>query len=115
MFRPDPRLGGAASSPLFGYHAAKRPTQFSALVPYRGRLRKHLSGGMMFRKLAVTLAATLFSISASYAGEWVRLGDRNVGFINDRDVIHVGRHDGKFKRLKLIVRRNDIKLNSIKV
>jgi hypothetical protein len=69
----------------------------------------------MFRKLAVTLAATLFSISASYAGEWVRLGDRNVGFINDHDTIHVGRHDGQFKRLKLAARRNDITLNSIKV
>ena len=69
----------------------------------------------MFRKLAVTFAATLFSISASNADEWVRLGDRNVGFINDHDTIHVGREDGRFKRLKLIVRRNDIKLNSIKV
>ncbi len=69
----------------------------------------------MFRKLAVTLAATLLSVSAAYAGEWVRLGDRNVGFVNDYDTIHVGRRDGKFKRLKLIVRRNDIKLNSIKV
>ncbi len=69
----------------------------------------------MFRKLAVTFAVTLFSISASYAGEWVRLGDRNVGFINDHDTIHVGRHDGQFKRLKLIVHRNDIKLNSVKV
>jgi hypothetical protein len=69
----------------------------------------------MFRKLALTLAVSLFSVSAAYAGEWVRLGDRSVGFHNDRDTIHVGRHDGKFKRLKLIVRRNDIKLNSIKV
>jgi hypothetical protein len=56
-----------------------------------------------------------FSAAAAHAGEWVRLGDRNVGFRNDRDTIHVGRHDGKFKRLKLLVRRNDIKLNSIKV
>ncbi len=69
----------------------------------------------MFRKLAVTLAVTLFSVAAAHAGEWVRLGDRNVGFISDHDTIHVGRHDGKFKRLKLIIRRNDIKLNSIKV
>ena len=30
-------------------------------------------------------------------------------------MIHVGRHDGKFKRLKLIIRKNDIDLNSIKV
>ena len=69
----------------------------------------------MFQKLAVTLAAMLFSVSASYAGDWVRLGDRSVGFISDHDTIHVGRHDGKFKRLKLVVRRNDIKLNSIKI
>ncbi len=69
----------------------------------------------MFRTLAVTLVVMLFSISASHAREWVRLGDRKVGFISDHDVIHVGRHDGKFKRLKLIIRRNDIELNSIKV
>ena len=69
----------------------------------------------MFRKLAVTLAVSLFTVSAAYAGEWVRLGDRSVGFRNDFDTIHVGRHDGKFKRLKLLIRRNDIKLNSIKV
>ncbi len=69
----------------------------------------------MFRKLAVTFAATLFSISASYADEWVRLGDSKVGFINDHDTIHVGRQDGRFKRMKLTVHRNDIKLNSIKV
>lgn len=69
----------------------------------------------MFRKLVTTLAVSLIAASTAYAGEWVRLGDRNVGFGNDRDTIHVGRHDGKFKRLKLIVRRNDIKLNSIKV
>jgi hypothetical protein len=69
----------------------------------------------MFRKLAIALAVTLVSAGASYAGEWVRLGDRHVGFINDHDTIHVGRHDGKFKRLKLLVRRNDIELNSVKV
>ena len=49
------------------------------------------------------------------AGDWVKLGDRGVGFLSDRDTIHVGRHDGKFKRLKLLVRRNDIKLDSIKI
>jgi hypothetical protein len=69
----------------------------------------------MFRKLALTLGALLFSAGIANAGEWVRLGDRSVGFVNDRDTIHVGRRDGKFKRLKLIVRRNDIKLISVKV
>ncbi len=69
----------------------------------------------MFQKLAVTVVATLFSISASYADEWVRLGERNVGFIADHDTIHVGKQDGKFKRLKLVVHRNDISLKSVKV
>jgi len=69
----------------------------------------------MFRTLVVALAVMFFSAGASYAGEWVRLADRHVGFINDHDTIHVGRHDGKFKRLKLKVYKNDIELNSIKV
>jgi hypothetical protein len=69
----------------------------------------------MFRILVAALAIMLFSVSASSAREWVRLGDRHVGFVNDHDSIQVGRHEGKFVRLKLIIRRNDIKLNSIKV
>ena len=69
----------------------------------------------MFRTLVLAFAVILFSAGASSAREWERLGDRNVGFINDHDMIHVGRHDGKFKRLKLIIRKNDIELNSIKV
>src|SRR5208282_4413139 len=51
----------------------------------------------------------------AYGREWIRLGDRHVGFFNDHDTIHAGRTDGKFTRLKLLVRGNDIKLNSIKV
>jgi hypothetical protein len=69
----------------------------------------------MFRKLAVALTVSLFTVCAAQAGEWVRLGDRSVGFRNDHDTIHVGRQEGKFKRLKLLIRRNDIKLNSIRV
>ncbi len=71
----------------------------------------------MFRILVAALAVMLFSAGASSARErdWVSLGEHHVGFVNDYDTIHVGRHDGKFVRLKLIVRRNQIKLNSIKV
>jgi hypothetical protein len=69
----------------------------------------------MFRILVAALAVMLFSAGASSAREWVRLGDRHVGFINDHDTIEVGRHEGKFKRLKLIVRKNDIELNCIKI
>jgi hypothetical protein len=69
----------------------------------------------MFRTIAVTLVVTLLSMGAASAREWVRLADRHVGFVNDHDTIHVGRHDGRFKRLKLKVYKNDIELNSIKV
>ncbi len=69
----------------------------------------------MFRTVIAALAVLLLSAGASSAGEWVRLGDRNVGFLNDHDTIHVGGHDGRFVRLKLIIRRNDIMLNSVKV
>jgi hypothetical protein len=70
---------------------------------------------MLQNKVAITLTAALFSTATAYAAEWVRLADRHVGFLVDHDVIHVGRHDGKFTRLKLKVYKNDIELNSIKV
>ena len=69
----------------------------------------------MLRILVVALAAVFFSTSASYARDWVRLGDRHVGFISDHDTIHVGVQDGRFKRLKLGIHGNDIKLDSVKI
>jgi hypothetical protein len=69
----------------------------------------------MFRVLAAAFAALMLTAVSASAGEWVRLGDRHVGFRSDHDSIHVGRHEGRFVRLKLLVRRNDIKLNSVKV
>ena len=69
----------------------------------------------MFRTLFVSAVVSLFCISASYARDWERLGERHVGFVSDHDTIEVGRHDGRFRRLKLIVRKNDIELNSIHV
>lgn len=69
----------------------------------------------MFRSLTIALVVTLLSAGASYAREWERLGERHVGFRNDHDIIEVGRHEGRFTRLRLRVRDNDIKLNSIKV
>jgi hypothetical protein len=69
----------------------------------------------MFRTLILTAVVSLLSISASYARDWVRLGERHVGFVSDHDTIEVGRREGKFRRLKLIVRKNDIELNSVNV
>lgn len=72
----------------------------------------------MVRILTLVAAAalvTLLSFAPSFAREWVLLADRHVGFISDHDTIVVGHRDGKFKRLKLLVRGNDIELNSIKI
>ena len=69
----------------------------------------------MFRTITVALILSLASITSSYAREWVRLGERHVGFLTDHDQIEVGRMDGRFKRLKLFVHRNDIELKRIKV
>ena len=69
----------------------------------------------MLRIFALALIVTLLSAGASYAREWERLGERHVSFAGDHDTIEVGRQQGKFKRLKLLVRGNDIELTSIDV
>lgn len=47
--------------------------------------------------------------------DWELLGSSKVGFIADRDVIRVGRREGRFKRIKLVVRGNDIQMRDLKV
>ncbi len=72
----------------------------------------------MLRKVVLAgavLAATLGSMSSSYAREWVLLGTRQVGFIADHDTVKVGKHEGRFKRVRLHVKGNEIELNSVKV
>jgi hypothetical protein len=47
--------------------------------------------------------------------EWVMLGEKHVGFGVDRDVIQVGRQEGRFERLMLRVQKNDIEMLDLKV
>jgi hypothetical protein len=65
---------------------------------------------------AVIGAALLFSgpLSAR-AGNWELLGEKHVAFVGDRDVIKVGRHEGRFRRIKLVVRDNNIHLDRLVV
>ena len=49
------------------------------------------------------------------AGNWDRLGCKNVGFIIDHDVIPVGRKDGTFSAIRLKVRNAPIELFSLRV
>jgi hypothetical protein len=72
---------------------------------------------MMHRMLLAiaAIAVSFLFVTDSYARDWVRLGERHVGFINDHDTITVGRYEGRFKRIKLIVHHNDIELSSVKI
>lgn len=46
---------------------------------------------------------------------WELLGTKRVGFLTDRDVIRVGRQEGRFKAIKLRVRNAPIFMNDLKV
>ena len=46
---------------------------------------------------------------------WDQLGCQKVGFLVDRDVIRVGRREGKFKAIRLNVSGNDVYINDLKV
>ncbi len=47
--------------------------------------------------------------------DWVELGCQSVGLLGDRDVIRVGRREGRFKALKLRVSGNDVNIIDLKV
>lgn len=46
---------------------------------------------------------------------WELLGTKKVGFLVDRDVVAVGRSEGRFKAIKLRVRNAPIHVNDLKV
>lgn len=48
-------------------------------------------------------------------GRWERLGVREIGLTRDFDVIPVGRHEGGFRQIKLNVRGNAIRVDSLVV
>jgi len=47
--------------------------------------------------------------------DWELLGRASVGFLTDRDVIHVGRDDGDFSKIQLRVRNNAVHFDDLKV
>ena len=50
-----------------------------------------------------------------HVGRWEQLGCQQVGMAVDRDVIRVGRRDGRFRAIRLDVRGNDIYLEDLTV
>lgn len=49
------------------------------------------------------------------AGKWEQLGCQKVGFLTDRDVIKVGRAEGRFKAIRLKVSGNAVHIEDLKV
>ena len=48
-------------------------------------------------------------------GGWELLGSKKVGFITDRDVIQVGRREGRFRAVKVRVKDAPIHMTDLKV
>jgi hypothetical protein len=79
------------------------------------------------RSLAVTAAALVCAGLVATDAEaqrrdrdrgrdWVELGCKRVNFIGaDRDVIPVGRREGRFKAIRLTARGNDVEMLDLKV
>ncbi len=57
----------------------------------------------------------LISAAVVQAGEWKKLGARNVKHRTERDVILVGAKEGTFKAIKLKVKKSGIHLLDMKV
>ncbi len=47
--------------------------------------------------------------------DWVQLGCQQVGFRTDRDVVRVGRREGRFSAIRLVVRDNAVEMLDLKV
>jgi hypothetical protein len=73
-----------------------------------------------------TLAATAFAAlvctgivatdAQAQRGDWVELGCKQVSFLGvDRDTIHVGRREGRFKAIRLLARGNDVEMLDLRV
>lgn len=74
-------------------------------------------------KLSLNLTTLAMAVSfmalsapiASAAGDWEKLGCRDVGFSVDRDTITVGKSEDHYKRIKLRVRMAPIEFYEVRV
>lgn len=65
--------------------------------------------------LSGVLSAGMLAQPALARDQWEKLGCQKVGFLVDHDVVKVGRHDGKFKAIRLEVGGNAVYMNDLKV
>jgi hypothetical protein len=68
---------------------------------------------------ALVLAGTLVTDAGAQRGErerdWVELGCKEVNFRVDRDVLEVGRREGRFRAIRLYARGGDVELLGLRV
>ena len=64
--------------------------------------------------VAVLVGASMLSVGTAQA-KAEQLGCRKVGFLVDRDIVPVGRLEGRYKSVRLSVAGNAIFLNDVKV
>jgi hypothetical protein len=65
--------------------------------------------------ICLFIVAVSFRYSAEPQAEWKFIGDKNVGFGVDRDVIHCGNVNDDFRQIKLKVTDGPIKIYDMKV
>jgi hypothetical protein len=72
---------------------------------------------MRFGRASVVLGTLVCLGVAPVAAQagWEQLGCRKVGFLVDKDVIHVGRSEGRFRSIRLQVSGNKVYMMDLKV
>src|SRR5262245_55283240 len=65
----------------------------------------------------LTLGLAVGDAEARKGGKrnWEFLGAKKVGFLVDKDVIEVGRKDGDFSKVKLIVKDNEVEFLDVNI
>ena len=72
---------------------------------------------MLSRRALLSGLATAALLPAPFAGAatWVKLGERRVTRVAERDTINIARYSGTFSKIKLLVLNNDVEFYDLKV
>lgn len=65
--------------------------------------------------LALTVAVGDAEARKGGKRNWEFLGSKKVGFLVDKDVIDVGRKDGDFSKIKLVVKGNEVEFKDVDI
>jgi hypothetical protein len=65
--------------------------------------------------MALTMAVGDAEAKRGGKRNWELLGSQKVGFLADKDVIQVGRKDGDFSKIKIVVKGNDVEFKDVDV